>query len=236
LSSIVSYGLSTVGLIGNGTFNAYSIGGIGISSANCNIGGADSLTSAFQKTDTWIFNSLVGQAPLPGSYNFAANSNSNYAVFSITPPFQFKSGFINRWLPYISTLTVSLTDCNSINVMTYPIGNRNYLPNGLIDCNTASFFLDGRIGFNTSQAFFSNSSSAPMSINGYSNMWYLPCSNLSYSNSPYIIRGWYQNYSSQPIRVFSNIWYYSNATSYAGPPYNIYFTIADDSYPYDITG
>jgi len=234
LSSIVSYGLSTVGLIGNGTFKANSIGGIGISSVNCNVGGADSLTTAIQKTDDWIFTNLIGQSPFPGSCNFAPNSNSNYAVFSITPPFQFKTGFLNRWLPYISTLNVTLTDRNNNTVMTFPIGNRNYLPNGLFNSNTYAFYLDGSTGASlNANTFFSNSSQSFRAINGYSNMWYVPCSNLAYSNNPYTIRSWYQNYSTQPIRVFSNLWNYSNTSMFSGAPYNVYFTTADDGYPAD---
>jgi hypothetical protein len=119
--------------------------------------------------------------------------------------------------------------------MTFVTGNRNYLPNGLINCNTSALYLDGSTGANgMTNTFFSNSSESYRSISGYSNMWYLPCSNLAFSNTPYTIRSWYQNYSTQPIRVFSNLWYYSNTTTgFSGAPYNVYFTTADDGYPPD---
>jgi hypothetical protein len=234
LSSIVSYGLSTVSVIGNEVFKPYSVGGIGISSTNCNIEGPDSITKAFKKTEDWLFNNLLGQAPLPG-YSFANTSNCNYAVFSITPPFQFKLGFLNRWLPHISTLNVTVTDCNNFTRLTFITGNRDYLPNSFVNSNIYSFYLDGSCNNNiNSQRLFTNSSSSYRPINGYSNMWYLPCSNLSIDASPYVIRSWYHNYSTQPINIFSNIWYYANPISgFTSSAYNIFFTTCNDNYPPD---
>jgi hypothetical protein len=108
LSSIVSYGLSSVSIIGNEVFKPHSIGGIGISSTNCNIGGADLITTAFKKTDDWLFNNIVGKPPAP----IFASSNRTKQYFSVSwsNPILYSIGLLDTYIPKITSLLVTLSN------------------------------------------------------------------------------------------------------------------------------
>jgi hypothetical protein len=108
LSSIVSYGLSTVSIIGDAVFKSQSVGGIGISSTNCNIGGPDLITTAFKKTDDWLFNNIVGKPPAP---TFASsNTTKQFISVSWTNPQLYSIGLLNTYVPHITSLLISLSN------------------------------------------------------------------------------------------------------------------------------
>ena len=231
LSSIVSYGLSSISFnlssnissltrTGLGTFNRYDTGGVGLSTLTNPP--PDTITDAFLKVDNWLFNNLIGQSPFPTTCNFLPNTNSNTATVTFTPPFQIKSGVINRWMPYISTLNVEvINNSGNVNVF-FQTGNRDFLPNGL--SNTLGLFIDGRFGSEYSNATWL------ASYNGVNNIFYIPASNLSNSGTPYVIKVWYQNFSTEQLRIFSNVWTFSNTTGFPLAPTNLYFTTYNDSY------
>jgi hypothetical protein len=125
-------------------------------------------------------------------------------------------------MPYISTLNLQITNSSGNVNLFFQTGNRDFLPKGL--SNTLGLFIDGRNGNAYSNATWL------ASCNGLSNMFYIPASNLSNAGSPYTIRVWYENFSTQPRRVFSNIWTFSNGIGHPAAPSFVYFTTYNDSY------
>jgi hypothetical protein len=123
LSSIVSYGLSTVSIIGNTVFKSQLIGGIGISSTNCNIGGPDLITAAFKKTDDWLFNNIVGKPPAPTFVS--SNLTKQYIAVSWKNPLLYSIGLLNTYIPKITGLLITLSNVTtpSDNIYATPIVN-----------------------------------------------------------------------------------------------------------------
>ena len=84
-----------------GTYEQKSDGALGIAS------GTDTLSTATQKIDTWIFRNLVDAPPAITELYFASNTTTSASV-EWTKPTIYHLGLIDRTVPFITGLSVKI--------------------------------------------------------------------------------------------------------------------------------
>ena len=216
LSSIVSYGLSSMiqsSILQTtvGAFTDFGLGGLGISSLDSLPSKKpDTITNAFAKVDHWLYSNLVTQPPLPSSN--IANIQGTFAQIILTPPFQFRSGALARWLPAIDAIHADVF-LGTQAISTIVLSNSAYLPHGA--SNFQGFYFDGQASPTCNISFFG------YSYGGYSNLFYVPFGSSLQLSSNYQINVYYSNTSIDPVNYFTNYWEIARG-GFPSAPYDIF--------------
>jgi hypothetical protein len=208
LSTMLSYGLSSVVLStltvsDKWPIKDYSVGAPGFSTMNYTTTGApDTITNAIGKIDKWIYTSLLDQpSPPVVTYSNGGTTSALKYLLLFNSPFQFKVNFMDMWMPYISSLNVSVYDrVGGSNVYFFSMSNRTYLPNSPVGSNIQGIFFDTNLQYNTEKFGIT------CNYNGvtYSNLLYCPISNVSQKS--YDIFVYYANFSINTVNTTSNPW------------------------------
>jgi hypothetical protein len=176
------------------TFPPSTIGGSGIKDATgIPRSNADTYTNAITKLDYWMYENLVDQPPAP-TYVDIGGSESNIRYYWSNPT-QIKLGVINQWVPYMSSLTMSLysnvtpTSSNYYGAFTVGIP---YVPHSSNPVQGVEF----------------NNRATPGSISYYSNAAYnayilqigVDSASVNINNGPYSLVVNFANFSINPVK------------------------------------